>query len=310
MGENFTAKECTDTPTPSRTARAKEAVQDLSSLAPPRSRGIDARSLAAKPPTQGFTITREHGGSDSYRGRGRGIDRGRVGAPLRSGGAPFRSAGGDRSGGRGVGRGGTRGGRGGRGRGRGNGQKRGRRKPIAEENEEPPLTDEEIRKLDESDGGGPPHPYEPRTSLEYLLGKGAPAVPTSQRGVLETMVHKFEVATNNEGLEARKVKVHEWMIKYGKGTFFESLQAKDWAVGAKKQHLSEEQKDEIERHWVAGQYDGPKFAEKDDIIGQVESYTRRNGTYLPEDMRKLQEKLKALLPPNLVKPSGSQPKDL
>jgi hypothetical protein len=60
--------------------------------------------------------------------------------------------------------------------------------------------------------------------------------------------------------------------------------------------LSERNKARALKEWVGGQYIFPEPAEVGDVLGQVAGYARRNETYLPDDTRKFQEKLKSLLP--------------
>jgi hypothetical protein len=60
--------------------------------------------------------------------------------------------------------------------------------------------------------------------------------------------------------------------------------------------LSEKGQARAMKEWVAGQYVFPKPAEEGDVLGQVAGYARRNETYLPDDTRKFQEKLRSLLP--------------
>jgi NTP pyrophosphatase (non-canonical NTP hydrolase) len=60
--------------------------------------------------------------------------------------------------------------------------------------------------------------------------------------------------------------------------------------------LSEKDQAKMLKEWVGGQYVFPKPAEVGDVLGHVARYARKNETYLPDDTRKFQEKLKSLLP--------------
>ena len=170
-------------------------------------------------------------------------------------------------------------------------------------------TESEEAVLDEVYGGGSEHPYVPTTSAETLSRLG-PAVITSPRGIVETLARKFEVATGTQGPGTwTQAAVHQLNIQEGRGTFFETNEQRILAIGDKGEDekfstLPQEEKDEIERQWAAGRYDGPKFAVKEDVIGLVESYTRRSGAYLPEDARKLEDKLRSLIPPAFIKPKA------
>ena len=215
------------------------------------------------------------------------------------------------------GRGGTRGAR---ARGRGRGRTRGPRpKREADEVVEEPFTEEELEWMAGNDGGWP-EPYAPKTSLEQFIGKG-PSVISSPRGLVESAVYKMQVATDNVNGPHMHADEHIARLTKGHGTLFESAKAKEATeeyLNSKRERIAdrlgleykpletpllpESEREKISKAWIAGHYAGPKPAEKGDILGQVEAYTRRNETYLPEDARKLQAKLASLLP------AGSAPR--
>ncbi|KAE9368491.1 hypothetical protein N431DRAFT_346725 [Stipitochalara longipes BDJ] len=304
-----------DSPQTTRSQRSAEAVKEISEiasdLAPAPARGVDARSLAAKPP-QGLKITRvfedskPRGGGLSYRGQGgdgfRGSARGGPGGPR----------GGMR------GRGGSRGGRGAaRGRGRGRGGKKAK-PPNKEDLEEfvyPPMTAEELAYQAGSEQGFL-RPYEPTLTAESLARHGPP-VASSPRGVLESIVYKMQVATSLPDAGYDHGENHLLRVGRGPGTLFENdeqraiTQAFSQQKGKERAEkmgvpyepelnelgkLSEKDKARALKEWVGGQYVFPKPAEVEDALGQVAGYARRNETYLPEGTRKFQEKLKSLLP--------------
>ena len=292
-----------------------------SDLAPAPSRGIDARSLAAKPP-QGLKITRvfedakPRGRGSNYRGTGGGGFRG--GARVAPGGA------------RGGARGGMRGGgRGGRGAGRGRGRGRGAKKPKAPNKEDledfvyPPLTAEELA-YQAGHEQGFLRPYEPTVSAESLARHGPPVI-TSPRGVVESLVYKMQVATSFPGAQFDHGDFHLMRTSRGPGTLFETAEqrtiveaysqqegekrAKDIGVPYEPElnelgKLSEKEKARAVKEWVGGQYVFPQPAKAGDVLGQVAGYARRNETYLPGDTRKFQEKLRSLLP--ATKPTARQ----
>ncbi|KAB8305045.1 hypothetical protein EYC80_004349 [Monilinia laxa] len=308
-----------DQPRSTRAERSSNAVNDISSLAPQPSRGIDARSLAARPPPgQTFTISRriDNGGP-----RGRGPNghspnyRGRGGALSRTGA--------------GAGRGGARVGAGGRGggarRGRGSGQRAPRGpKPADVELDEydPPYTPEEQQYLD-SQEGGEWVPYNPVTSLSDLEGWG-PAVATSEdtNGLKESIIYKMQVASGTLG--QRDVPTpperHLANVERGFGTVFESREEKEalekWKDGEeawrneirwkvhkdyKFEGLKAEEKEALLKEMVAGVYEKPENVQKG-FLGDIERLTRKNETFLPEDSSSLQETLQSFLPANVPKP--------
>ncbi|TVY51263.1 hypothetical protein LCER1_G006652 [Lachnellula cervina] len=250
-----------NSPAPSRSQRSTQAFNEARSLAPKPSRGIDARSLAAKPP-QSFTITRldPHGPSTGAGYQGRGGSGGFRGFPGRGGrgGAP-----------------GGRGGRGGRGRGRvsrGRGRGGGVKKPRDQEGEDAPalpLNEEEKAYVYNSECGFRV-PYQPTTSAEALDRQGA-AVIASPRGVNETLMYKMQVATRvGPGFEHAGKHLHNMTAGNGLAIFEDPEQKA------------------IAKKW--------KKTQKAGVLGQVETFLTRNETYLPEDARKLEAKLSTLLP--------------
>jgi hypothetical protein len=291
-----------ETPRPTRAQRGAEAAREIL----PPSRGIDARSLAAKPP-QAFTIRRVdetpsrpagftprvRGGFSGNRGeRGGFVTRGRGGTGVRGSGGARGAAG---------------------GRGRGGKRPRGPKpKRQVEEDIEEPWKEEELAWLAGNDGGWPA-PYVPKTSLEQFIGKG-PSVISSPRGVVETAVYKMQVATDNVNGPHRHADEHLARIRNGHGTLFESAQAKAVTqeyLGRKAklqiQTLPKSEREKLSKAWIAGHYAGPPPADKRDILAQAEAYARRNETYLPEDSRKLQAKLASLLPVTAARPATPAP---
>ncbi|RDL33108.1 uncharacterized protein BP5553_08547 [Venustampulla echinocandica] len=338
-----------DAPKPTRSQRSADALKEVSSLAPRPSRGIDARSLAAKPP-QAFTIRRmdmSPPGQEYNRPvvrvvqSSRGAYRGQSWTPLGAqGGAAAR--GGMREGGgagrgvnrgigRGVGRGAGRGagrgvgrgqsGRGGRGKRGGNRQKG---QQFQDDEAEEPYNEEEKAYLFNAECGWPA-PYNPTTNAESLARVGPPVI-SSSAGLKETLDYKLQVATRNIAGNYRHAGEHLGRINRGDGVaFFESVEQKDIAQSFKKQQekeidgemaqdfgsakiggLSQADRAAMLKAWIGGQYKAPVSADKGDVLGQVDSFLRRNETYLPDDLRKLEKKLSTLLPS--MKPKASNPK--
>jgi hypothetical protein len=220
------------------------------------------------------------------------------------------------------GRGGGSGARAGRA-GRGQGKRGPRPKREEEEEEQHPWTEEELQWM-AGDAGGWPTPYEPKTSLEQLLGKGL-TLMGSPMGALEAAMYKAQVGTDN--VNAHHMHAHEHLVRMdkGNGTFFESAEAKvvaqqsvnDQAKLVAKARstefqpveipmLPEAEREKLSKAWIAGHYARPQPAKKGDLLGQAEVYAKLNETYLPEDSRKLQAKLASLLPAD-QKPAAAQP---
>lgn len=161
-----------------------------------------------------------------------------------------------------------------------------------------PLNDEEKAYLYNSECGFRA-PYNPTTTSESLDRQGA-AVIASPKGVNETLMYKMQVATRvGPAFEHAGKHLHNMTAGNGVAMFENPEQkaiAKKWK-GSKSQigSLPEQDKTKILNTWVGGQYQAP-VAQKAGVLGQVETFLRRNETYLPEDARKLEAKLSTLLP--------------
>lgn len=235
------------------------------------------------------------------------------------------------------GRGGQASGRGrSRGRWRGRGRGRGAKRPKAPKSKEtledfiaPDLTPEEAAYQAASEQGFL-RPYEPTVSAESLARNGPPVV-SSPRGVVESLVYKIQVASGQvlPGPQYDLGDNHLERVQHGRGTLFETeeeravVQAYNQKKGKERARamgvpyepelnelgsLSEKDQARVLKEWVGGQYVFPRPANTGDVLGQVAGYTRRNETYLPDDARKFEEKLKSLLPASAPKPRTTPPR--
>ncbi|KAG9247021.1 hypothetical protein BJ878DRAFT_494663 [Calycina marina] len=294
-----------------------EAIAELSAITP-KSRGIDARALGAKPSGErGFRITRldETGQRHQFnpttgnrdfnpnftRSRGGGMSRGRGG----NRGAPKK----------------RRGGRGNFGpRSRETHNEVDENESDEEPDDLPDYTMEELQWQRHMEGGYADGAYEPGTTLEALMQRGdGTAVQSSAQGVLADVMHKLRTGTGTmDGF--RHASEHRSQILRGTGvTAFGSREdakagkrfLKERTSGLNKkrvdmQRLSEDDKGKLSDAWVAGHYRMPESpATLGDAVGMVGAYSIRNETYLPEDARKFEEKLRSLLPANFGKKSAA-----
>ncbi|CZT46931.1 uncharacterized protein RSE6_07445 [Rhynchosporium secalis] len=279
-----------------------DILNEVSSLAPNPSRGIDARSLAARPPQQ---FTRREDSRFAPRGGSSFAPRVAFRGPN-----PASSRDGGRGGARG--RGGIRGR--GRGRGKGRGAKRNRRggdrgprEKTEDEGAPIPMTPEELKYYDDRMGGFQA-PYKPITSAEDLARWGPPVI-SSPRGVLESLVYKMAVATDNVSPEFKSASDHHAKMMSGAGTLFENAEERRRSKGVyrKAGKLSKDDKQALMKQWVAGRYECPQdVANPGDVLAQVSALTRRNETYLPADGKKFEDTLRKLLPANLRDPNPQQ----
>lgn len=287
-------------PPTSRSQRSQEVFSEASALAPrPTPRGIDARSLAAAPPTSAAAATQPKLKVTRIQSRG--------GAPIvsnRRPGVPRRTT---RHGSEklpGEGAGGAKG-KGDRKRfGAGAGEKRKRGPKPDEELPDDPLSEEEKAYIYNHECGFP-HPYQPTTSAESLARWGSSTI-AGPRGIHENLMYKMQTAT---GIRSRyeHAGVHFHNMQFGNGlALFESPKererAEEWKdtpgmVGRKTGvgSLSDKDRAAVFGAWVAGHYQHP-MSQKEGVLGHVETFLRRNETYLPEDRRKLEAKLAELIP--------------
>lgn len=151
--------------------------------------------------------------------------------------------------------------------------------------------------------------------------------PSSPMGVVESVAHKFQVATGMSAALPLDMHPASHLMKMhgGGGSSFGTPQAKA-AVQAyydqfrqaeadkradsegrerKKvapkpiptmDQLPESLRSEIAKVWIAGHYNRPKNVDKGDILGTVDTYTKRNETYLPHSAKSFEAKLRSLLP--------------
>jgi len=223
--------------------------------------------------------------------------------------------------------------RGGRGRGRGGARGRGRRGPQlkldTEDEIQEPWNQEERIALAEWEQGVPT-PYNPQTSLQDLMRHGpALATSTATFGLRESLTYKMQVATGDLKPLSHSHDQLEGLAN-GVGALFRSVeekerlekwvnrQRKEWAqefgkepTPFKIESLSEEEKKKLLEEVVAGRYEGPKtvLERERDVLGLAENFASRNETYLPEDMRMLRDKLRALVPTPKQRSTGQGGKE-
>lgn len=144
-------------------------------------------------------------------------------------------------------------------------------------------------------------------------------------GVVESVAHKFQVATGTVSAPDTHAAIHLEKIKLGMGSMFESPEAKavaqayydqirqtDADAAADRQGkerkkveprllqtldtLPEDVRSELAKRWVAGHYAEVKPSNTGDVLSMVDMYSKLNGTYLPHAKKSFEEKLKTLLP--------------
>jgi len=304
-------------------------MNELSSL-PQRSRGVDSRSLVAKP----LKITRynvdgpERGGKNPFE---QNAIRGDVQPRIINPKGQVRV--------KGISKG-KRGGYGGSRRGGGGGRPRRDDDEYEEHDgsgrgggESPPPVDlvdamtPELRQWRRHFGGNfADGPHEPDVSLESLLKKHGTPTLSSAQGLLQNVAWKMSTGVDGYRKGYEVPNMHRYKLAFGAGiAVFEGTQeakyGKDWLrnrthssrelrVPGGLKEFTEEDLAVLSNTWAAGHYELPKQAALDDAVGQVEAQARRNTTYLGEDARKMDKKLKSLLPTQLPQKPNPNPKAL
>lgn len=293
-------------PNDSRRQRSAAAAAEISSFPPVPSRGIDARSLAAAPPSKTsfrqIDLSAKGGiGARNFEGMKTALPGAKLG--LQGGVWRGRGAGGMR--GRGAG--------GARGRGRGRGGKRGRRTKGGEDEDSGDIisgyqyTAEEQAYFDGVEMGVAT-PYTPKFTTMEALEIEMPAVPASGAplGQIATIREHLKILINEPGANTKKSPLqHEKEYMLDGGTLF--LGESDYAnalgpgrriPGGRKSYdqLPDDQKAEMEKSLVAGAYEALKQPALGDTLGFVEAYGLRNPSYLSKQANDLKAKVAALLP--------------
>jgi hypothetical protein len=277
-----------------RSKRLAAAAAEVSSLSP-SPRGIDARALAAAPPTS-FKITRIEWTPRVGMG-GRGGRRGGIsGSGVR-------------------GRAGRAGLRGSRGQARAQGVRR--RKGGKGVNSEfhggsngEPYTPEEQAYIDSVEMGVEV-PYQAGVTVREALELELPPLATHSApdGLMATIVDRMRAVSGRYGNEPGSPALYAKGHLKGTRTLFvygEDL-ARDTRIDTHSyETLDEADKQEVLQNLVAGQYPALKQPTISDTLGAVETYGLKNETYLPKEREALKAKVQKLLPASKVTRSTRQ----
>ncbi|KAI1150492.1 hypothetical protein F4825DRAFT_426464 [Nemania diffusa] len=274
-------------------------------------RKIDLRSESASLPARSASST---GGPIIIRGGLRGGFRGRGGATglsFRPGGAPH--GGGMMGAGR---RGGGRAREGGRGGGEGG---RSRRQERGEKDEADAAADEEwspeVLAMREATEIGSTHQFDPSFSKSDLAGWGPGMAATgSSFGKDETVLRQARILGGGQYFHPLHIlRVSDLRMRYygddTKGLFFPSEEAKEWSaktLGVSSfSPVPQETKDAVLQDALLGTYQGPEYADTRDTLGTVRSYVRRDASWNTDSARRIEEKIRSLLPGGNASPANA-----
>ncbi|KAI0456374.1 hypothetical protein F5B21DRAFT_159654 [Xylaria acuta] len=285
-------------------------------------RKLDLRSDSAPVVAPG---TSSPGGPNIIRGGLRGGFRGRGGF---SGGGGAAAGRGGRGGGRGGSLGGAMGpgrrGRGGRRSnsegGRGGGRKRGGQR---ENDDEGPDADDgwspEVIAMREAKERGSLHQFDPSISMSDLAGWG-PAVATAKSSFAkdETVLRQARVLGGGQPFHPlNTLRSDDLWTRYTKGTgvFFPTEEVKKWSAGAMGLEafppVPKETKDAVLQDALLGTYQGPQYVELKDTfgageaLGVVRNYVRRDASWNSDAQRRIEEKVRSLLPGGKTGPANA-----
>ncbi|KAI5920734.1 hypothetical protein F4810DRAFT_405418 [Camillea tinctor] len=202
----------------------------------------------------------------------------------------------------------------GKGRGRGGGGRGGRRrregdeKKDNKEEEGEDWEDPKVLEWREDREMGAPVTFNPVVTLDSLAGYG-PAVATggTPQAVGELALRQARILgggmpfEENAMLEPDEVRQR---YRHGEGVFFPSQRAKDLTLAQHKKHHrtfdtpSEEATTAVLEAAVLGRYDGPAYVPLDskDPLAHVRNYVRRDNSWSADACRRIEEKIRGLLP--------------
>ncbi|KAI0521543.1 hypothetical protein F5B22DRAFT_595352 [Xylaria bambusicola] len=299
-------------PQPTGRQRAAAAVSDLFEL----SRGGRGRSSpgpAPEKPESAFKKINSRAEHDpitvpkaTLSGSNPNIIRGGLRGGIRGRGRGGFMRGGAGLGGRGGGRGRGRGGGGGGGGGGGRGGRRGKDGEDADDSTDVKegAWSAEVLAMREAKEIGSSHDFDPTISREDLAGWG-PAVPTtgSRSAKDDTVIRQARILGGGRQFEPTNIMASSDMWKQytlGSGVFFPSLEMKKRSaelMGLESfPPLPKETKDAVLQSALLGTYQGPEYVELKDTLGTVYNYVRRDASWSADAQRRIEEKVRSLLP--------------
>ncbi|KAI0810146.1 hypothetical protein GGR55DRAFT_126859 [Xylaria sp. FL0064] len=201
-------------------------------------------------------------------------------------------------GGRGRGRG-RRGGRGGRGR-------RQRDKGESDDNSGPQEDTwaPEVLAMREAREIGSAQQFDPSISIGDLAGWG-PAVATAGSRVAkdDTVIRQARILGSGQPYHPHNTfPLDEMWKRYtkGNGVFFPNEEMKKFSADAMGLEafppVPKETKDAVLQSALLGKYEGPQYADLGDTLGAVRNYVKRDASWNSDAERRIEEKVRSLLP--------------
>lgn len=158
--------------------------------------------------------------------------------------------------------------------------------------------------------------YKPSLTKESLLGYGPAVVSSSPVSKVETALRNMRVLSGgapfNAGAQGYTLPADvSTQIRRNKPVFFSDVKEREWLQESEegpKEYtpVHDETKKAIIEAAIRGKHVAPSFATSKDIYGTLAMYYNRDNTYQAGDGRKLDAKVRALLP--LAKNAQAPPK--
>ncbi|KAI1128677.1 hypothetical protein F5Y10DRAFT_168888 [Nemania abortiva] len=190
---------------------------------------------------------------------------------------------------------------------------RGRRRNRKQDDDQGATVEEswspEVVAMREAKEIGSLHQFDPSVSKSDLVGWG-PAVPTDKSVFAKenTVLRQARILGGGEGFHPlHTLRSQDLWKRYKEdtGVFFPSEEAKKWSVEVMGLEslppVPKETKDAVLQDALLGMYQGPQYADiadplLADTLGTVRSYVRRDGTWNSDASRRIEEKVRSLLP--------------
>ncbi|KAI0410180.1 hypothetical protein F4802DRAFT_543692 [Xylaria palmicola] len=164
--------------------------------------------------------------------------------------------------------------------------------------------DPEVLAMREAEDLGTEHQFDPSISMSDLAGWG-PAVATcgSVFAKEETVIRQARILGGGQAFHpTHTLKTQDLWARYKEdtGIFFPSEEVKKWSadnMGVEAfPPVPKETKDAVLQDVLLGTYDGPQYAEPGDTLGTVRSYVKRDASWNMGAQRRIEEKIRSLLP--------------
>ena len=147
--------------------------------------------------------------------------------------------------------------------------------------------------------------YKPSLTKESLLGYGPAVVSTTPVSKVETALRNMRILSGGAPFNASANYTHpedvSQQVRRNKPVFFSDVKEREWQLQSNDgpeefTPVHDETKKAIIQAAIQGKHVAPTFATAKDIYGTLAMYHNRDSTYQAEDGKKLDAKVRSLLP--------------